>query len=79
MRRPTVCPACGEPLEPDDRFCGACGTELTSAEHEPTRSRLKERKRWLSSPSRTCRSSPSTSTRTSSFRRAAVRSTRSSP
>lgn len=30
MPQPTVCPACAEPLEPDDRFCGACGTELTS-------------------------------------------------
>jgi serine/threonine protein phosphatase PrpC len=23
-----VCPACAEPLEPDDRFCGVCGADL---------------------------------------------------
>ncbi len=36
------------------------------------------RKRWPTSPSRTCRSSPSTCTRTSTCPRAAARSTRSS-
>ncbi len=26
----TVCPACAEPLEPEDMFCGACGVSLTA-------------------------------------------------
>ncbi|MEW1695107.1 MULTISPECIES: PP2C family serine/threonine-protein phosphatase [unclassified Streptomyces] len=26
----TVCPECAEPLEPGDRFCGACGYDLTA-------------------------------------------------
>lgn len=30
MPQPTTCPSCAEPPEPDDKFCGACGTELTS-------------------------------------------------
>lgn len=30
MPQPTACPSCAEPPEPDDKFCGACGTELTS-------------------------------------------------
>ncbi len=30
MTQPTASPCCAEPLEPDDRFCGVCGTELAS-------------------------------------------------
>ncbi|WP_262057271.1 hypothetical protein [Streptomyces sp. STR69] len=33
MRRQTVCPVCAEPLEPDDRFCGAC--DGVSYAHRP--------------------------------------------
>ncbi|MFG2898411.1 PP2C family serine/threonine-protein phosphatase [Streptomyces zaomyceticus] len=36
----TACPDCTEPLEPGDRFCGACGYDLTAvpvAEAEPDR------------------------------------------
>ncbi|WP_371636407.1 PP2C family serine/threonine-protein phosphatase [Streptomyces zaomyceticus] len=36
----TACPDCAEPLEPGDRFCGACGYDLTAvpvAEAEPDR------------------------------------------
>lgn len=29
MPQLTTCPSCAEPLEPDDRFCCVCGTELT--------------------------------------------------
>ncbi|NEA50691.1 zinc ribbon domain-containing protein, partial [Streptomyces sp. SID10815] len=25
------CPSCAEPLESDDRFCGACGYDLSAA------------------------------------------------
>ncbi|WP_443073806.1 PP2C family protein-serine/threonine phosphatase [Streptomyces sp. NBC_01478] len=30
MVQPIASPCCAEPLEPDDRFCGVCGTELAS-------------------------------------------------
>ncbi|WP_418957096.1 protein phosphatase 2C domain-containing protein [Streptomyces tritici] len=30
--RLAACPACAEPLDPTDRFCGACGHALTAAE-----------------------------------------------
>ncbi|WP_052851106.1 protein phosphatase 2C domain-containing protein [Streptomyces avicenniae] len=26
----STCPGCGEPLEDDDRFCGVCGTDVTT-------------------------------------------------
>lgn len=29
--RPSACPSCAEPLEEDDLFCGACGTDLRPA------------------------------------------------
>ncbi|MFJ4717108.1 PP2C family serine/threonine-protein phosphatase [Streptomyces sp. NPDC088785] len=29
----SVCPSCEEPLEESDRFCGACGYDLSSAPH----------------------------------------------
>ncbi|WP_344318060.1 SAV_2336 N-terminal domain-related protein, partial [Streptomyces javensis] len=29
--QPTACPLCGNPLEPYDRFCDACGTDLSTA------------------------------------------------
>ncbi|WP_368860959.1 zinc-ribbon domain-containing protein, partial [Streptomyces clavuligerus] len=32
MHRPDagpMCPACAEPLEQNDRYCGACGRELS--------------------------------------------------
>ncbi|MER7044629.1 PP2C family serine/threonine-protein phosphatase [Streptomyces jumonjinensis] len=38
MHRPDagpMCPACAEPLEDDDRFCGACGHDLASAPAPP--------------------------------------------
>ncbi|GGO81028.1 PP2C family serine/threonine-protein phosphatase [Wenjunlia tyrosinilytica] len=31
MRQLTTCPACAEPCEPDDKFCGACGGDLSAA------------------------------------------------
>ncbi|GGZ26776.1 hypothetical protein GCM10010387_20120 [Streptomyces inusitatus] len=38
MHRPaagSLCPACAEPLEEDDRFCGACGQELSALSPPP--------------------------------------------
>ncbi|MFJ6215269.1 PP2C family serine/threonine-protein phosphatase [Streptomyces sp. NPDC092296] len=32
----TVCPSCAEPLEPEDVFCGACGTNLADPPPAPT-------------------------------------------
>ncbi|WUD75289.1 protein phosphatase 2C domain-containing protein [Streptomyces sp. NBC_00510] len=34
MPHETVCPECSEPLEPDDKFCGVCGADL-SAPRQP--------------------------------------------
>ncbi|GHF35920.1 hypothetical protein GCM10010218_16700 [Streptomyces mashuensis] len=31
----TVCPACHEPLEPADNFCGGCGTDLSAVPSAP--------------------------------------------
>ncbi|MDX3357694.1 protein phosphatase 2C domain-containing protein [Streptomyces sp. ME01-24h] len=30
MPHETVCPECSEPLEPDDKFCGVCGADLSA-------------------------------------------------
>jgi serine/threonine protein phosphatase PrpC len=32
--RPPTCPGCSEPMEDDDLFCGACGTDLRSVRPE---------------------------------------------
>ncbi|MGH3133824.1 MAG: zinc-ribbon domain-containing protein, partial [Gaiellaceae bacterium] len=31
MARPVACPRCGRENDPEDRFCGACGTALALA------------------------------------------------
>ncbi|MGK5631799.1 zinc ribbon domain-containing protein, partial [Streptomyces sp. URMC 123] len=31
----STCPSCAEPLESDDKFCGVCGADLTSAPQVP--------------------------------------------
>lgn len=31
--KPILCSACGKPVKPNDRFCGACGHEMPPAEH----------------------------------------------
>ncbi|MFD3582862.1 protein phosphatase 2C domain-containing protein [Streptomyces sp. NPDC058683] len=36
MPQPTTCPFCAELPEPEDKFCGACGTELTSPGEKPS-------------------------------------------
>ncbi|WP_411573856.1 protein phosphatase 2C domain-containing protein [Streptomyces fradiae] len=32
----SACPGCSEPLEPGDRFCGACGYDLSAVPEPPT-------------------------------------------
>ncbi|WP_141246255.1 zinc-ribbon domain-containing protein, partial [Streptomyces albidoflavus] len=36
----SACPSCEEPLEPADRFCGACGFDLSSVPEPPAGRRL---------------------------------------
>ncbi|HEY5993333.1 MAG TPA: zinc ribbon domain-containing protein [Gallionellaceae bacterium] len=31
-KKPLLCPACGKPVKPNDKFCGACGHEMPTAE-----------------------------------------------
>lgn len=35
MPQQTVCPTCAEPLDPDDVFCGVCGTNLAEPAQPP--------------------------------------------
>jgi hypothetical protein len=33
---PRICPHCGNPVEPEQRFCAECGTTLNEASNQPT-------------------------------------------
>src|SRR5690348_11679393 len=33
---PRLCPNCGTPVEPNQRFCSECGTTLNTASNQPT-------------------------------------------